>query len=75
MIRKIVTVKQMDKTALPRSARQTEFSGGQTVKYAYSQLLGKNSVIFGGITACGSASLKLCVCNAAFPWSQSPYPE
>ena len=24
------------------------------------------------ITGCGSASLKLCVCSAASPWSQSP---
>ena len=27
---------------------------------------------FGGITGCGSASLKLCFCDAAHPWSQSP---
>ena len=27
---------------------------------------------FSGITGCGSASLKLCTCNAASPWSQSP---
>ena len=30
---------------------------------------------FGGITCCGSASLKLCVCNAAYPWSQCPSPH
>ena len=30
---------------------------------------------FGGITCCGSASLKLCVCDAAYPWSQSPSPH
>ena len=30
---------------------------------------------FGGITGCGSASLKLCVCDAAYPWSQSPSPN
>ena len=28
--------------------------------------------VFGGITGCGSPSLKLCVCDAAYPWSQSP---
>ena len=26
---------------------------------------------FGGLTGCGSASLKLCACDAAYPWSQS----
>ena len=31
--------------------------------------------IFGGITCCGSASLKLCVCDVAYPWSQSPSPH
>ena len=30
---------------------------------------------FGGITSCGSASLKLCVCKAASPWSQSSFPD
>ena len=30
---------------------------------------------FNGITGCGSASLKLCVCNAASPWSQSTSPD
>ena len=30
---------------------------------------------FGGITCCGSASLKLRVCDAAYPWSQSPSPN
>ena len=30
---------------------------------------------FDGITGCGSASLKLCVCNAASPWSQSLSPD
>ena len=25
---------------------------------------------FGGITGCDSASLKLCVCDADYPWSQ-----
>ena len=29
---------------------------------------------FGWITGCGSVSLKLCVCVAASPWSQSTYP-
>ena len=28
---------------------------------------------FGGITDCGSTSLKLCVCDAAYTWSQSPF--
>ena len=28
---------------------------------------------FGEITGCGSASLKLCVCYAASPWSQSTF--
>ena len=30
---------------------------------------------FCGITACGSASLKRCVCKAASPLSQSPSPD
>ena len=30
---------------------------------------------FGGIAGCGSASLKLCACDAAYPWSQSPSPD
>ena len=33
------------------------------------------SSLFWVITGCGSASLKLCVCNAASPWSQSPSPD
>ena len=31
--------------------------------------------VFGGITGCGSASLKLCICKAASPWSQSSFPD
>ena len=31
--------------------------------------------LFCGITDCGSASLKLCVCNAASPWRQSSSPD
>ena len=31
--------------------------------------------IFFGITASGSASLKLCAFKAAPPWSQSPFPD
>ena len=30
---------------------------------------------FGGIAGCGSASLKLCAFDAAYPWSQSPFPD
>ena len=30
---------------------------------------------FGGITGCGSASPKLCVCDTASPWSQRPSPD
>ena len=30
---------------------------------------------FGRITCCGSASLKMCVCDAAYPWSQIPPPH
>ena len=30
---------------------------------------------FGEINCCGSASLKLRICNAASPWSQSPSPD
>ena len=51
---------------------------GQAAMYAWSQLLGKYFIIlfgFCGITGCGSASLKLCFCNAASPWSQSPSPN
>ena len=29
---------------------------------------------FFGMTGCGSASLKLCACKAASPWSQQPSP-
>ena len=32
-------------------------------------------IVFGGITSCGSASLKLCICKAASPWSQSSFPD
>ena len=28
-----------------------------------------------GITVCDSACLKLCACDAAYPWSQSPSPN
>ena len=31
--------------------------------------------LFCRITGCGLASLKLCVCNAASPWSQSLSPD
>ena len=30
---------------------------------------------FVGITYCGSASLKLCACDACYPWSQTPSPH
>ena len=46
--------------------------------YAWSELIWKYSTFFfafGGITRCGSASLKLCVCDAALPWSQRPLPD
>ena len=42
--------------------------------YVWSQLLGGYFMIFfafGGRTGFGSASLKLCVYNAASPWSHS----
>ena len=44
---------------------------GLGVLWAYSNIF----VSFCGITGCGSASLKLCVCNVASPWSQSPSPD
>ena len=53
-------------------------SGGQADIYAWSHLLWGYSMIFSsfcGITGCGSASLKLCICNVASPWSQSPFPD
>ena len=31
--------------------------------------------LFGGITGCGSASLKLWICSAASPWSQGTSPD
>ena len=31
--------------------------------------------LFGGNTGCGPASLKLCACDAASPWSQSTSPD
>ena len=66
-------------TSLLCSARYTEGSGGQAGNYAWSELLWKYSMffffLFCGITGCGSASLKLCVCDAASPWSQSPSPD
>ena len=34
-----------------------------------------NVCFFSRIVGCGSASLKLCVCDAASPWSQSPSPD
>ena len=65
-------------TSLPCSARWTEDSGVQAGINAWSELLWKYSMIFFafvGITCCGSASLKRCVCDAAYPWSQSPSPH
>ena len=65
-------------TSLPCSARWAEVSGGQAGIYAWSELIWRYSMIyfaFVGITCCGSASLKLCVCDAAYPWSQSPSPH
>ena len=43
---------------------------------ACSELLGSKfmsfCVVFGGDTGCGSASLNLCACNTASPWSNNP---
>ena len=62
-------------TSLPCRTRSTRVSGGHGDIYAWLQLLGGYSITFVsfcGITGCGSASLKLCVCNAASHWSQNP---
>ena len=67
-----------DNTALPCGARKIGVSGGQADTHACSALLGDIPCFcfaFGDITWCGSASLKLCVCNAASPWSQSTSPD
>ena len=67
-----------DITSLTCRARKTRVSGGQADIYAWSQLLGGYSIIFlifCWITGCGSASLKLCVSNAASPWSPCPFPD
>ena len=64
-----------DNTSLPSSIRLTEVTGGHAGTYAWSVRIWKFAmffVAFSGITGCGSASLKLCVCFAASPWSQSP---
>ena len=64
-----------DITALLCHAMYTRVIGGHTVIYGPVWLLARQSMIFlsfCGITGCGSASLKLCISNAASPWSQSP---
>ena len=65
--------------SLSCSARKTHVSGVLTGIYAWSEILWKYSIVFffafGGITGCVSASLVLCVCDAASHWSQRPFPE
>ena len=58
-------------TLLPCSPRKTEISDGQAGINAWSELNWKYSMI----TCCGSVSPKLCVCDAAYPWSQTPSPH
>ena len=43
--------------------------------YALILTFSKPPFAFGGITGCGSASLKLCACDTAYPWSQCHSPD
>ena len=62
-------------TLLPCSPMWIGVSVGQAGINAWSELLRKFSMIcfeFVGIPCCCSASLELCVCDAAYHWSQGP---
>ena len=52
---------------------KTGVSGGQAGNNDWCELLERNYIrlnfAFGGITGRGSAFLKMCVWNAAYPWS------
>ena len=71
---KLTVSRVTDNSALLCYARYVHVNGGETDIFDLVWLLRRHFMIFfslRGITGCGSTSLKLCVSNAASPWSKS----